>query len=634
MKKLITLSILVLFCQISSFACTIYGTLGLCTSSSTYLNVDSSCSGGTWTSSNTLIATVASYGMYGYVTGVSAGMATISYTTLLGTTTAVVTVSAAPAPITGTSSFCVGTYSTFTDATSGGIWTSGATGVATINPTTGVAYGVAGGFATISYTVGGGCPATKSITVNSTTLYDSLSGPSSVCAGSSVTITSTISGGTWTSSNTAIATVGSSTGIVTGVSTGMAYITYSVASTCGIAYDYTTIYVNPTVTAGPIYGTLSANVGATSTLTDYTYGGTWLSFDPSIATISTSGVVTGVSAGSVEILYIVNGCVSSDTAFATFTVTTLDGISGNVMFSSTFYGYVKVWLITFNTSTLDLEAADSSMVYCGGTSAYYNFSGLPTDSFRVKAATVDSMGLSTGYVPTYHDSSLHWNIANVIPHVSGTADINKNIYMRSGTTTSGPGFISGFVYAGADKGTSGSVPVAGMLVYVVNSTTGVELQKIYTDITGYYSFSNLPVGETYYIYPEAINYATTPYVSITLTSTTPSMTIANFKQHTISKTITPLPTSVSNVSVSESGVTVYPNPTTGLVNLNWNLQKEEKASITFSDITGRELLQKSIIVNKGKDNTVLDLSSIPNGLYIISVKSETINYKGEVSIMK
>jgi hypothetical protein len=444
-----------------------------------------------------------------------------------------------------------------------------------------------------------------------------------------------VSGGAWSSSATAVATVDATSGVVTGISTGFAFISYTVTGACGTSTLVDSIYVNPTTTAGSIYGGSSVEVGTSTTLwvSGASVSGTWYSADPSIATVSSSGVVTGAAIGTTTIEYVVSGCTGYDTASYSVTVTTLNGISGNVIFDTSYWGNVKVWLITFNTSTMDLEAVDSVTLYCSGTSVGYSFTGLATDSFRVKAALDSSMS-SSSFIPTYHDSSYHWNTAAVIYHVSGTSDINENIHMRTGVATSGPGFISGNVMSGADKGTSGSTPVEGMLIYVVNSVTGAQLQNTYTDASGNYSFINLPVGATYYIYPEAINYATTVYSSITLTTSTPGMTAANFKQHTVSKTITPIPAGLHDVQQGSTLMNVYPNPTSGMLNMTWTVKADEKAVVMVSDMTGRELATRNLNLAAGTGTSQLDLSNLAEGLYNVGVRSASLNYHTTVQVSK
>jgi len=133
-------------------------------------------------------------------------------------------------------------------------------------------------------------------------------GNSPVCVGLTNALSSTGSGGTWSSNNTSIATV-SSTGVVTGVATGTAVITYAASvAGCGSGYLTATVTVNPTPT--PILGTSSACVGSSSTLAD-AGGGTWSSSDATKASVvASTGVVSGVSAGTPFITYTlpVTGC--------------------------------------------------------------------------------------------------------------------------------------------------------------------------------------------------------------------------------------------------------------------------------------------------------------------------------------
>ena len=73
---------------------------------------------------------------------------------------------------------------------------------------TGVVTGLSVGSATISYTVSGTCgsaAATVVVDVNPTPTVASISGPSFLCAGSSVTMTDATSGGSWSGSDASVA---------------------------------------------------------------------------------------------------------------------------------------------------------------------------------------------------------------------------------------------------------------------------------------------------------------------------------------------------------------------------------------------------------------------------------------------
>ncbi len=325
----------------------------------------------------------------------------------------VVTVNTTPTAgtITGTTSVCVGSTTTLSDAVTGGVWSSASTSVASIS-TTGVVTGASAGTAVISYTVTNACGsarATTTVTVNALPTVASISGPTTVCAGGTITLTDGTAGGVWTSGSTSVATV-SSTGVVTGASAGTAIISYTVTNAAGcvaraistvtvntgitatitpagpttfctggsvvlnantgsgytyqwqiggtnitgattasytasVAGNYTVVITSGacaatsavravivnTVFAGPITGATSVCIGATATVADTSTGGVWTSGSTGIATINSTGTITGVAAGSAVISYSVTNACGTAVATRTITVnspTTVAAITG------------------------------------------------------------------------------------------------------------------------------------------------------------------------------------------------------------------------------------------------------------------------------------------------------------------
>lgn len=634
MKKLLTLSFLAILFSYASYAISPFtpATGVACIGSSIYLR-DSLDPGGTWTSSNPSVATISSISAStGMLTGISSGIVTITYTLGSASVTGTFTINPSPAAITGGSTpICVGASTTLACATPGGVWSSGGY-YATVSSSTGIVTGVRGGAEYVSYTVSG-CSSAKTVTINATTA-GRISGPNTVCVGSTITLTDIMGlSGTWTSGNPSVATIGATTGVVTGITAGTVMITYSTTGICGTAITTDTITVSGTTSTGTISGALSVNVGTTITLSSTIPGGTWASGATSIATIgASSGIVNGISVGSAPITYTVTGCSGPASTYTTVNVTTLDGISGYVNFGSGWtYRPLKVWLITYNPTTHSLTAYDSTSLWCTGTSVYYQFNGLPTDSFRVKAALNDTFAVS-GYIPTYHDNDFYWHDATVIYHTAGTSDINKNINMTIGVGSSGPGFIAGDVWTGANKGTAGTIPAPNLHVCLVNTTTGQLIQQTYTDAAGHYTFSNLPVGATYHVFPDSLNFTTTAYSSINLTAAAPSMTTAGFTMHTLSKTITPHTQNIKPVQPSASSVTAFPNPANDKLFIKWEETAPETATIVIADVTGRELLSNSFDMNEGPGVNTIDMSSFVNGLYIVTVKTATISYSSKLQV--
>jgi uncharacterized protein YjdB len=505
-------------------------------------------SGGTWTSSNTTVASIGSAS--GEIIPLSLGATTITYTQGGSYVTAAFSViGSSPAAITGAASSCVGTTITLTDATPGGVWTSSDPGIASIGSASGLVTPAYGGSATINYTVAG-CQVSTGFTVGSTSV-GRITGSEGVCVGANITLADTTAGGNWISSNPAMAAVGSSSGIVTGLSDGYVIISYTVTGCGGPATDTFSVIVTSITNPGSISGATSDYVGAPTALSESVYDGSWSSSNPSLASVgSSTGIVTGISNGSATISYTVVGCSGAAYATAPMTISTINLISGTVSWDSgpdTLTGdTLKIWLITYNPSTYMLEASDSITTILTAASSYaYQFLGEPTDSYRVKAAVHPLVYAPYGPVPTYHTSSYYWHDANVFYH-TGTADENIDINMIHGATSSGPGFISGSVLSGANRGASASIPAAGLLIFLLNSS-GALAQQTYTDASGNYSFSSLATG-SYTVYPELINYNTTAYAGINLSASASSVTNASFAQHTLSHTITPVNEGVASIN--------------------------------------------------------------------------------------
>ena len=266
-------------------------------------------SGGTWSSDNTAVATVGS--ATGLVTGGVAGTANITYSTGCGTAAATsVSVTPLPGPIAGVSSLCAGFGTTLSDAVSGGVWSSGNSSVATIDPALGIITTGIAGNTTISYSTGCSPDAVLLFTVNpQPQIAGPVLGATTVCQGALLPLSDAVSSGAWSSSNTAAAQIGAS-GVVIGIAGGTATISYLISNICGSTLATSTITVDPLPAPAAITGYTSAFcAGSDITLSDATPGGSWSSNITAIATAGTGGVIHGVSGGNTTIYYsVTNGC--------------------------------------------------------------------------------------------------------------------------------------------------------------------------------------------------------------------------------------------------------------------------------------------------------------------------------------
>jgi uncharacterized protein YjdB len=159
-----------------------------------------------------------------------------------------------------------------------------------------------------------------------------ISGDPTVCVDSEITLTLTNAdvNGEWKSSNNGIATVNN--GLVTGVAAGIADIWYVVKNTSTGCSDsvYKTVTVNPKPNAGAVSGATEVCVNSEIILTNSTATGgsgitsSWKSEDSNTATVDNSGKVRGVSAGNVDIWYIVTNTSTGCRDSVSYSITVKD----------------------------------------------------------------------------------------------------------------------------------------------------------------------------------------------------------------------------------------------------------------------------------------------------------------------
>ncbi len=278
---------------------------------------------GTWFSSNAAVASVAQF--TGTLYGIAEGSATITYSTGCGTpATHNVTSRISPAGITGIHSVCAGSGTTLANTTLFGTWSSSNSSVATITPSTGVATGSSAGVTNITYSTGCGISSTFSLSVDVTPVTPpAIIGSHFVCYGNVTPLSNSLGGGTWTSNNITIAFV-NSVGAVTGAALGSTTITYSNTNACGTALVTHSVTVINLAAPSSIVGPSTVCGGATAQLSTATYGGTWGSSVPGVATVDTVGLVSGVTAGTTVITYTMFNACSS--AFKTFTMSVVGAV--------------------------------------------------------------------------------------------------------------------------------------------------------------------------------------------------------------------------------------------------------------------------------------------------------------------
>ena len=146
------------------------------------------------------------------------------------------------------------------------------------------------------------------------TTAGTITGLSSLCMGSAVTLSDDIGGGAWYCSNTNVQLVADDNKtLVTGIAEGMDTLLYVLSNGCNADTAIKVIGVLAAPDAGAISGQSTLCQGDTIVLTDAAPGGAWSAANAVISIYE--GTVVGRHPGVSDALYIVSNAACADTAF-------------------------------------------------------------------------------------------------------------------------------------------------------------------------------------------------------------------------------------------------------------------------------------------------------------------------------
>ncbi len=621
------------------YAGTISGATVICAGTGTTLS--DATTGGVWSSSNTSVASVGSSG--GGVTGISAGTVSISYAVTNGCGTAVTVqpMIVNPVPLagvlTGDSSVCAGATVGLADTAAAGTWGSTNPSVATAS-SAGVVTGIAAGTAAITYSVTNSCGtsvASKTVSVK-TPNAGLVTGISTLCPGVSAVLTDTVSGGTWSSSNTAVATI-SSAGLLTGIATGATLISYTATNICGTATTVALVTVGSLPVVTPITGASNICAGTTTLLNDATLGGTWSCDNTAVATISGTGSVTAVSAGSAVISYLVTaGCGTTGTTMA-ITVETMPS-AGSIAGSNLLCVHASTSLSdnvsggTWSSSDISIATVSSSGTVSGIDTGAVNISYTVTNScgsvqttFAETIATVPYAGVITGPNSLCPGAGIQ-----LTDNVPGGAWNSGN---TSIATVTGNGFINGvspgnvaISYAISNTCGTGTAPFTVNVAQppFIAPITGPTTLSINDLIT----LSDATSGGSWQSSDTTIAVINQGGVVTGLSAGTAKITYSLVNSFgCMSDTTT---TIVVSSLVGNNSFEVFPNPNKGILKIRWEDQLVGTAEVVIWDAVGRRVYRNNIDIPATTGETQLNIHGLVSGIYMVTIKSVSVFYTGKL----
>ena len=328
---------------------------------------------------------------------------------------------------------------------------------------------------------------------------------------SATTLTDGISGGTWTSGTTSVATI--SGGVVTGLTPGTTLISY--ANVCNTVTATANVLGVPAAIGGT--PTTIGMTGST-TLTDATTNGTWTSGTTSVATIASTGVVTGIGVGTTVVTYS-TGCGTATTQTVTVAAQAL-----SVTPTSLNLGPISVG------STATVQSFTLSGTYLTGYSG--NITVSSTDP-EYKISSSSSGPWSTSYTVPYTTTTLTATPVYVqfTPTVTGV--ITASVTLSGGGATSPPSVA--LTGSGANSCTlTPTAPTAMTFPAVSGSSASVSFTPSgtpdgYMLLKGTAAFSGTPANGTTYTVGNVIGTGT---VIATAYTTSPTFTATGLTSNT------------------------------------------------------------------------------------------------------
>jgi len=635
----------------------------------------------TWTSSNTAVATVNASGV---VTAVSAGTATITATAndgsgKIGTCTVTVNVPIVLVSSINLSSSSLSLYVGDTSTLSATVlpenatdktytWSSNNTAVATVNAS-GLVTAVSAGTATITATAndGSGVTSSCSVTVNQPIIminsidvspsYLTLDiGGTTVLSAIVTPSNATNKNVTWSSNNTAVATVNAS-GLVTAVGAGTVTITATATDGSGASSSCLVIVNTPVILVSSINlssSSLILEVGGTSTLsatvlpenaTDKTY--TWSSSDAAVATVSSAGLVTAVSAGT-----------------AIITATANDG-SGKVAICSVTVNVpiVLVSSINLSSSSLTLEVGGTSTLSATVLPSNATNKNVTWSSSNTAVATVNASGLVTAVsagtatitatandgsgkvaicsvivnVPIVLVSSINLSSSSLTLEVGGTSTLSATVLPENATDKTYTWSSSNTAVATVNA--SGLVTAVGAGTATITATANDGSGKVATcSVT-----VNVPI-----VLVSSINLSSSS-LSLNVNSTS-TLSATVLPSNATNNTVTWSSSNTLVATVSSSGVVTGVGAGTATITATANdgsgITKSCSVTVTKVSVTGVSLSQTSATVYTGSTlaltATVLPTNATnknvtwsSNNTFVATVDSNGVvtgNYRGTATI--
>lgn len=252
-----------------------------------------------------------------------------------------------------------------------------------------------------------------------------------------------------------------------------------------------------------------------------------------------------------------------------------------------------------------------------GNIAYTDANGLfefcqVADSL-VNVKVIPSASVYPNQMPSYADTTVFWNEAMRYGMSSFPSILNFST--TYGASPGGTGLIGGIITEGINKVNAPGDPVSNQIVFIREAGTRNYLGYTFTDVNGYFQFSNLPVG-SYEIAVDKPHVDEDNVPMVPLSAGLAQRDSLDFRLHSTYLEWVQL-TGLTEPAASDFSLS--PNPTSGVLNISFEGNSEGRIELVSVD--GRVLYQAEIQQNLHRIN--LKALGLSEGFYFFRGISES-----------
>ncbi|MFA6950764.1 MAG: PKD domain-containing protein [Lentimicrobiaceae bacterium] len=262
-------------------------------------------------------------------------------------------------------------------------------------------------------------------------------------------------------------------------------------------------------------------------------------------------------------------------------------------------GFVMIFSVESDTNYLpyyDMATVDNNGVYV--------FPMVPNGNYNILAIPTDG----SNYLPTYYESTLFWQEANVVTAGQTSNPVNIQLLKVQGYANPGLGNISGLI----NQTGAPNAFLEKIVIYLTDSEHHI-LDFTQVDADGTFAFNNLAFGK-YYLKPELAG-VISEYQLVTLSET---QSAASISMTFTGNSILGKPEGISSVT----DVTIYPNPVKETIRIIVNQLNNGAVRISLNDLSGRSIINQTSSVSAGIAKIDLNVNDLKPGIYILELVFE------------